>query len=87
MRAEQALHQKFSAVQEVLEEIGAGSKTWRDFWPLFIDLREFLRHVDNSLWTMALMTLKRAERGAREQKLEPTRDAVTQARAQIGWKQ
>ena len=87
MTAEQTLHQKFSALQEVLEDIGAGSKTWDDFWPVFGDVRTFLGRVDDSLWTMARMTLERAERAAREQRLEQARSAVTQARAQIGWKQ
>lgn len=85
--AEHALDQKFAAVQEVLKEIGAGNKTWDDFWPAFSDLRSFLRHIDNSLWVMALMTIEKAESAARKQNLEGARSAVTEARAQIGWKQ
>lgn len=84
MTAEQALHQKFSAVQEVLEDIEAGSATWDDFRPVFSELRALLRQVDSSLWAKALMTIENAEDAVRRQKLEQVRGAITQARAQIG---
>lgn len=54
MTAEEALRQKFTNLEELLQDIGAGSKTWDDFWPAFFDLRAFLRRVDSSLWRMAL---------------------------------
>ena len=82
---EELLRDQFGDLHTLLDEIESGQAHWAEFWPALEELRQEIRAGEDSLSTLVLKILERAEKYTRDGRIDQVHVALTAASAQYPW--